>query len=98
MKKQLGKIDVSHLAKLANLSLTKEEIKKYSQQLTKILNYVSQLKEIDTSMVKPTSRTINLINVSFSDGLKEKQTLSSLKNLKSKNVGGKKYFVVKKIL
>lgn len=48
------KIDVKHVAKLANLPLTSEEEEKYSGQLSKILGYIGQLNEVDTSGVEPT--------------------------------------------
>jgi len=98
MKKKSARIDVRHLAKLVNLSLTKEEVKRYSRQLTEVLDYISQLREIDTSKIKPTSRTVDLANITFNDGKEEKQTLASLKGLKSKIIGGKRYFIAEKIL
>ncbi|MBI3290397.1 Asp-tRNA(Asn)/Glu-tRNA(Gln) amidotransferase subunit GatC [Candidatus Microgenomates bacterium] len=48
------KIDVAKVAKLANLPLTPGEEKKYSKQLSKILDYAGQLDEINTSKVDPT--------------------------------------------
>jgi len=47
-------INVKHVAKLANLPLTSEEEEKYSEQLSKILEYVDQLDSVDTSNVEPT--------------------------------------------
>lgn len=43
---------VKHVATLARLSLKKEEIRKFQSQLTKILDYAGQVKEIDTEKVK----------------------------------------------
>jgi len=48
------KIDVKKVAKLANLKLTPEEEEKYSAQLSKILDYIEQLNQVDTSDVEPT--------------------------------------------
>ena len=42
------KINVVHVAKLANLPLKKEEEKKFEKQLSEILNYFEKLKEVDT--------------------------------------------------
>jgi len=47
-KKQIDKI-----SKLSRLKLTEEEQLKIPEQLEKILEYVDQLKELDTSAVKP---------------------------------------------
>ena len=45
---------VKHVAKLANLPLTSDEEEKYSQQLSKILEYIDQLDKVDTKDVEPT--------------------------------------------
>lgn len=48
------KIDVKKVAKLANLPLTDQEEKKYSEQLSKILDYIDQLNRADTIEVDAT--------------------------------------------
>jgi len=50
----LTKDQVKHVSKLANLPLTSEEEDKYSEQLSKILDYIEQLNEVDTSNIEPT--------------------------------------------
>lgn len=44
--------DVRHLASLARLHLTNEELEHYGQQMASILDYVSQLQAVDTSDVQ----------------------------------------------
>lgn len=44
---------VRHVAKLAHLALTPEEEERYRAQLSSILEYMEQLKAIDTSGVEP---------------------------------------------
>ncbi len=44
---------VKHVAKLANLPLTDEEEEKYSEQLSKILDYIEQLNQVDILDVEP---------------------------------------------
>lgn len=87
------KIDISHLAKLAKLTISPAEEKKYSQQLERIIEYIDQLRQIDTSQIKPTLETINLKNISFDEKKLPKQKAITLKNLKAK-----RYFTVKRIL
>lgn len=70
---RLTKDQVKHVAKLANLSLTIEEEEKYSQQLSKILEYVDQLNSVDTSKVEPTFNVSGQSNV-----LREDETTASL--------------------
>lgn len=61
------KIDVRHVAKLANLELSAEEEKKFEKQLTSILDYVNQLSEVDTSRIEPLSSVTGLENVMRDD-------------------------------
>lgn len=61
------KINVPHVAKLANLKLTDEEIKKFDKQLEETLAYVENLKEINTENVKPTAHVTGLENVTRED-------------------------------
>lgn len=60
---KLTKDQVKHVAKLANLPLSKEEKEKYSDQLSKILDYIDKLNEVDTSNVEPTFNVTGLSNV-----------------------------------
>ncbi|QQR55245.1 Asp-tRNA(Asn)/Glu-tRNA(Gln) amidotransferase subunit GatC [Candidatus Peregrinibacteria bacterium] len=57
---KLTKEQVQHIAKLARLHLTDEEMERYAGQLTDILTYVEVLKELDTSSVKETSQVTGL--------------------------------------
>lgn len=43
----LKKQEVEHIAKLAKLELTNEEVKLYAKQLADVLGYVDQLKKLD---------------------------------------------------
>jgi aspartyl-tRNA(Asn)/glutamyl-tRNA(Gln) amidotransferase subunit C len=45
--------EVRHVARLAHLALTAEEEERYRAQLSSILEYVEQLKTLDTSQVEP---------------------------------------------
>lgn len=57
------KIDVKHVSKLANLPLSVEEEETYSQQLSKILEYIEQLNQVDTSNVESTFNVSGQSNV-----------------------------------
>lgn len=89
------KIDVSHVAKLANLPLTKEEEKKFGKQLGEILSYIEKLNEVDTKNVESTSQVTGLENVTREDttgpSLPQEEVL---KNTKTKHNG---FFKVKAI-
>ncbi len=90
------KINVSHVAKLANLSLTKEEKEKFEKQLSETLDYVNQLKEIDTNGIEPTSQVTGLENVARNDeAIPSFSQEESLSNTKNKHNG---FFKVKAVL
>ena len=59
--------DVLKIASLANLELFESEIKKFSVQLSSILDYVKKLEEVDTNAVLPTSHPISETKNRFQD-------------------------------
>ncbi|HBB02234.1 MAG: glutamyl-tRNA(Gln) amidotransferase subunit C, aspartyl-tRNA(Asn)/glutamyl-tRNA (Gln) amidotransferase subunit C [Candidatus Peregrinibacteria bacterium GW2011_GWF2_38_29] len=63
----LSEEEVKHIAKLARIRLTDAEIKKYSTQLTDILEYVKILEEVDTKNFEPTSQVTGLKDVTRED-------------------------------
>ena len=77
------KINVPHIAKLANLPLSDEEIKKFDKQLAETLTYVEKLQEIDTKNVEPTSHVTGLENITRVDiakpSLTQKEALGNAK-------------------
>ena len=78
------KIDVSHVAKLANLPLKPDEEKRFEKQLSEILSYVEKLKEVDTKNVEITSQVTGLENVTREDetspSLSQEEVLSNAKS------------------
>ena len=51
----LSQKEVEHIAKLARLELTDDQKTLYRQQLSAILDYMAQLRELDTTNVPPTA-------------------------------------------
>lgn len=49
----LTKEQVKHIAKLARIGLSEEEIEKFTKDLSRILDYVKELQEVDTEQVEP---------------------------------------------
>lgn len=78
------KINVARIAKLADLTLTEEETKKFESQLEETLKYVEQLEEVDTNNVEPTNNVTGLENVVDEDiprpSLTQKEALANTKN------------------
>ena len=78
------KIDVSHIAKLANLPLAPSEKDKFEKQLSDILSYVEKLKQVNTKNVEATSQVTGLENVTREDkvarSLTQEETLLNSKS------------------
>jgi aspartyl-tRNA(Asn)/glutamyl-tRNA(Gln) amidotransferase subunit C len=54
---------VLHVAKLARLKLTDDEVEKMTGELSKILEHVEQMEALDLEGVEPTSHVVALENV-----------------------------------
>jgi len=60
---KLSREEVKHIAALARLGMTEDEIEKAREQLSNILENFEVLKEVDTSDIPPTAQSISLVNV-----------------------------------
>ncbi len=54
---------VRHVANLARLGLTDEEVKRMGEQLGAILDSIEKIQELDLEDVEPTANPLNLTNV-----------------------------------
>lgn len=59
----ISREQVEHIAELARLALSDDEIAMYTEQLSDILAYVEQISEPDTSAVSPTASVLPLTSV-----------------------------------
>ena len=59
--------DVRKVAELARLELPEKTIATFTPQLERILDFVAQLEAIDTEGVPPTTRAVEVINVTRED-------------------------------
>lgn len=55
--------EVRHVARLARLALTEEEVVLYGEQLGRILGHADRVTSLDTEGVPPTAHAIALSNV-----------------------------------
>jgi aspartyl-tRNA(Asn)/glutamyl-tRNA(Gln) amidotransferase subunit C len=67
----LSRDDVLHLAQLARISVTDDEVSELSEELSDILRYVEQLSGVDVSGLKPTNQVTGLTNVMRDDAVKD---------------------------
>ncbi|MCS7264932.1 MAG: Asp-tRNA(Asn)/Glu-tRNA(Gln) amidotransferase subunit GatC [Armatimonadetes bacterium] len=59
----LSREEVLHVALLARLELSEEEIERYAWELNRVLEHIEKLKELDVEGVEPTSHAVPLSNV-----------------------------------
>jgi aspartyl-tRNA(Asn)/glutamyl-tRNA(Gln) amidotransferase subunit C len=60
---EISREDVVHVARLARLALTDDELERLRSQLSAILEAVGKVGELDLSGVEPTSHPLELSNV-----------------------------------
>ena len=66
--------EVRHVAKLAKVKLTDEEVAKFGPQLSDVLDYMDVLSEVDTEGVSETSQVTGLKNVMENDEVVSSQS------------------------
>ncbi len=74
----LSQTEVEHLGRLARLSLTPEEISRYSNQLTHIVEYVDQLQGLDLKVDAGARGVTGLENVLSKDEPRKSESLANL--------------------
>jgi len=63
----ISRAEVEHVARLARLALTDEELERFKEQLSAILEAVAKVSELDLSGVKPTSHPLEFSNAGAAD-------------------------------
>ncbi len=80
-KEKTGKIslaEVEHVARLARLSIKPDDKPRFAEQLSRILDYIEKLNQLDTEAIPPTAHILALGNV-----FRQDQTQGSLPEGKS---------------
>jgi aspartyl-tRNA(Asn)/glutamyl-tRNA(Gln) amidotransferase subunit C len=88
--------EVEHIAELARLKFSKEELENYTHQLNQILEYVDKLNELDTKNVEPLSYPVEGNNIFRKDELKP--SVSREEALKNAPETDEKFFKVPKVI
>ncbi len=92
----LTREEVEHVARLAHVGLSDEDVVRFQSQLSQILDYFEVLRRVDTDGVPPTSQSLPLENVTRPD-----ETLQPLERedvLANAPLRSDGYFRVRKIL
>jgi len=75
-------IDIAHVARLARLELSDEELETYGRQCSELLEHVARIQSIDTTGISSTSHPLPLTNrfredqVTTETGLDRQEVLS----------------------
>ncbi len=63
----LSRDQVLHVARLARLELTDEEVERFGGELSKVLDHIEKIGELDLADVEPTSHVVEIENVLRAD-------------------------------
>ena len=63
----LSRDQVLHVARLARLELTEEEVERFGSELSKVLDHIEKIGELDLTDVEPTSHVVEIENVLRAD-------------------------------
>ena len=93
---QITSDDVRKVAELARLELPDDKIATYTAQLERILDYVAHLQQVDTEGVPPTTRAVEVVNVTREDRVDPTPVREELLDLAPQREGD--FFRVPKIM
>ncbi len=88
--------EVRKVAELARLELPEEQICAHTLQLEKILDYVAQLEEVETTNVVPTTRAVEVTNITRNDLVVDTDSREDLLKLAPRREGD--FYRVPKII
>jgi aspartyl-tRNA(Asn)/glutamyl-tRNA(Gln) amidotransferase subunit C len=63
----LDREQVNHVARLARLELTEEEVDRMATELSKVLDHIEKIRELDLDGVLPTSHVVDVVNALRAD-------------------------------
>lgn len=69
MPTRISKEDVAHVARLARLTLTEEELDRFTGQLGAVLEHARDVESLDTAGVPPTAHPLPIRNIFREDEL-----------------------------
>ena len=89
---------VEHIAKLANIPITADEVKTLADGFTTTMRVVDQLNKVDTSNTEPTHQVTGLTNVFREDVIDSTRMFSQAQALANAKRTNKGFIVVEQIL
>lgn len=93
---KLSREEVLHIARLARIALTEDEVEKFSGQLSNLLEHFQVLREVNTDNVPPTAQSIDLRSVMREDTVQPSLSVEDVLANAPRREGD--YFRVKPVL
>ncbi len=87
---------VRHVANLARLHVSEDEVQRYVGQLSRIFDYVDLLNEVNTDNVEPLTHALPITNILREDVVRP--SLSTEQALANAPQSDRGYFLVPKVL
>ena len=63
----LDRAQVLHVARLARLELSEADVERMAGELSKVLDHIEKIRELDLENVPPTSHVVDVVNVMRTD-------------------------------
>ena len=89
-------LDVRQTALLARVQLSEDEVAKFQEQLSQVLNHVEKLRQVDVSSVEPTAHANAVFNVFRVD--EERPGMSTAEALANAPRAVNQLFMVPKVI
>ncbi|MEJ5256349.1 MAG: Asp-tRNA(Asn)/Glu-tRNA(Gln) amidotransferase subunit GatC [Acidimicrobiales bacterium] len=70
MSERISRADVAHVAQLARLSLTDDELDLFTGQLAAVLDHARDVEALDLADVEPTAHPYPLVNIFRDDAVR----------------------------
>ncbi|QQS61279.1 MAG: Asp-tRNA(Asn)/Glu-tRNA(Gln) amidotransferase subunit GatC [Candidatus Moraniibacteriota bacterium] len=83
----LSKEEVCHIAHLARIELSDQEVEKFGKEMSAILEYIEKLNELDTQEIAPIGHITGMVNIYREDRVhsaKEQEHELLIKNIPKK--------------
>lgn len=96
--RQSPKLDIDYIARLARLSLTPQEKKSFSRQLSDVLVQIEELKKLEVEKVEPTFQTTGAADVFRKDEIQEERILTDNEALANAKETARGHFRVPKVI
>lgn len=93
---QVSKEEVERIAHLARLKLEGEELERLTKDFNQILGFVEELRQVDTTGVKPLTHVLELSNHYREDVAEEGIPIEEIRKFAVEFEGG--YFVVPRVI